>query len=291
MNEVVALDPEYGYRFAEMPFLLSRFGLNEGRFLARVPRHWKRALLECASQLPEIQRLRISVALERAIERGGLLPIAAPMAEPQNGAWIERALRCLEEGTLNLVISDKHPLAVPIEEAGAVLEDIRGEQVLGNCKEYLRLAGPLLALSDEVFMVDPYFTFSSPSKSSVLEAIAANLRRTAERLVVITRNESLAKGRVPAKIAATRLLAPFLSKGKQAVILGVEDECGPQMHARYLLSIKGAIRFDKGFDLFPTTPVDIEAVSPSIHKQLIRLYIEDERRLDVRDRIALPENA
>lgn len=285
MNELIALDPDYGTRGVELPYILRRFGLTEGRFIARLPKNWKRSVEVCAESLPTLQQERVKVALQRAVERGALLPYSDGRSIADE--WIERAIAALLDKRVAAVISDKHPAATMLDDAEDLLTPARGERVLGTIDNYLRLARPLLLQSDEIAVIDPYFSFDTAGRRQVLAAIVEQMRATAESVLVITRAERLMMGREPQESVAERMLRPLLKNGQRVEVFGVDDAGSNRMHARYLLSVKGAIRFDKGFELLPDTNVDVEIVSPDIHHDLVRVYIGKEHGFSVRKRFVI----
>ena len=78
------------------------------------------------------------------------------------------------------------------------------------------------------------------------------------------------------------ILLSALSKGQYIRFVAVRDE--KMMHARYLLSLRGAIKFDKGFDApLDNLIMDVEAVGRALHLQLVQLYIDGEPGFDIDD--------
>ena len=68
----------------------------------------------------------------------------------------------------------------------------------------------------------------------------------------------------------------------------VDDESRQtKMHGRYLLSIKGGIRFDQGFQKLPEgRHVDVGPIGKTIHDALLDIYCDGKHDMRVIDRLA-----
>ena len=69
----------------------------------------------------------------------------------------------------------------------------------------------------------------------------------------------------------------------------VEDETGrTKMHARYLLSIKGGIRFDQGFQQLPQgRRVDVGPIGKATHAELCNIYLDGKHDMRVSQRLTI----
>jgi len=79
-----------------------------------------------------------------------------------------------------------------------------------------------------------------------------------------------------------------LRPGCEVEMLLVEDEQKrDKMHGRYLLSIKGGIRFDQGFQQLPEGRfVDVGPVGKKVHSDLLDIYFDGKHDMSVVEKLA-----
>jgi hypothetical protein len=67
----------------------------------------------------------------------------------------------------------------------------------------------------------------------------------------------------------------------------VEDESKQtKMHGRYVLSIKGGVRLDQGFQQLPAgRQVDVGPIGKVIHNQLLDIFFDGKHDMRVAERI------
>ena len=68
----------------------------------------------------------------------------------------------------------------------------------------------------------------------------------------------------------------------------IDDESRQtKMHGRYLLSIKGGIRFDQGFQKLPEgRHVDVGSIGKNTHDALLDIYCDSKHDMQVVERLA-----
>jgi len=60
------------------------------------------------------------------------------------------------------------------------------------------------------------------------------------------------------------------------------------MHGRYLLSIKGGVRLDQGFQNLPAgRQVDVGPIGKPIHNQLLDIFFDGKHDMRVVDRMSI----
>lgn len=66
-------------------------------------------------------------------------------------------------------------------------------------------------------------------------------------------------------------------------LLIVKDDASTmKMHGRYLLSVKGGVRIDQGFQVLPKgRQVEVGPVGPKIHEDLLQIYVERKNDMKV----------
>ena len=174
------------------------------------------------------------------------------------------------------------------------------ERIAGTASEYARISKNLVLISSEIVLVDPYLNPLKRDCQAVLEAlflIAAQGRN--QKIILWTRaaevygpgsNESTESTESDIRDLLFRLARRTKFKpGSEIHMNFVEDEARrTKMHARYLLSIKGGIRFDQGFQQLPQgRRVDVGPIGKATHDELFDIYFEGRHDMSVVQRITL----
>jgi hypothetical protein len=275
MNERIAVEPCVFESARDIKYLFEKCGFQNGRFIAQYPPGWLNDLRKEIEKLPALDQLRAKRVLEN-LKDTSILPCNAPFDKTKQ--WVDNALAQSQLGQFKSVIGDHPPRTLTLDEVDdEILGDARGERILQTAAEYARIAKPLLSVSSEIYLIDPYFRLGRPNRTKVLKAFISSIGQRPVRIVIISRHEELSKDIPSSEALAHQHILPLLKSGQVVRILSVVDDNENKMHARYLLSIKGAIKYDKGFeesaeDLF----VDVEAVSKTLHNELVRLFIGDQ---------------
>lgn len=275
MNERIAVEPCVFACAMDIKYLFEKCGFHNGRFIAQYPLGWLNDLRKEIEKLPEVEQLRAKRVLEN-LKDTSTLPCNAPYDKAKQ--WVDNALAQAPLGQFKSVIGDHPPRTLTLDEVDdEVLGDSRGERIRQTAAEYARIAAPLLSMSREIYLIDPYFRFGRPNRLKVLKAFISSIGQRPVRIVIISRHDEISKDTPSFEALAGQHLRPLLKSGQMVRILSVDDDNENKMHARYLLSLKGAIKYDKGFEesieeLF----VDVEAVSKTLHDELVRLYIGDQ---------------
>ena len=271
MNEKFALDPTACRNALELKYLLEKFGFSQGRFLVEYPAKWRKLLYQHIDTFPPVEQQKAKRFVEKARDRG-LLPSGLPF--DANQPWMSNAIAQKRQGQLTQVIGEAHPDALASTDVDDdVLGDSGSIRVLATAENLIRLAQPLLDASGEVVLIDPYVCLAKSSYLKVLSGMIAAVGQRPVRFVVFARDEHFSS-KTPPRTIAERELLPVMQPGQQLACFALNDN--RNMHARYLLSLKGALKYDKGFQEEPDAMVDIETVSQPVHEEYVRLFIEGE---------------
>lgn len=269
MNEKFALDPTACRNALELKYLLEKFGFSQGRFLVEYPAKWRKLLYQHIDTFPPVEQQKAKRFVEKARDRG-LLPSGLPF--DANQPWMSNAIAQKRQGQLTQVIGEAHPDALASTDVDDdVLGDSRSIRVLATAENLIRLAQPLLDASGEVVLIDPYVCLAKSSYLKVLSGMIAAVGQRPVRFVVFARAEHFI-GKESPRTTAKRELLPMMKSGQQLAFFALNDL--GNVHARYLLSLKGALKYDKGFGEEPRREVDIHAVSQTLHEEYVRLFIE-----------------
>lgn len=248
-------------------YLSEKFGFDKGRVLSLYPEDWlNMALRSVDVDMPPMKRKRILTKL-RALTRN------CSIASERNSYdymrdWIENALKQQNDNPFHAIIAASNP-----SKSNTVLcvDDVHEEHNLMKCprsrvipREVDSITETLqgmLRFSSRILFVDPFF---DPYKQGYKDIFRS--------LLAIVKEYSLAdkceceihyrfhKNNFSAEKSA-KMIAGILPKDMHLKLYRWKEiEGGEDFHARYLLTDKGGIKIDAGFDPVgdhETTDVDL----------------------------------
>lgn len=284
MNELYACDPTAIRHASDLKLLLKSFGPFVGRYMAELPLYdnWRKVVLQQFSEFGELEQKRISHLMHKANQN-------ATFYRPKKFNWeADRNWLCnvlesdvpkdrvfTEDGTENTLKFNEMELS-----ANA------GEHLLGNKDELLRACEILLLISHEIYFIDAYLYFNNSNVRSVVEHFVAKLAEGKCNKVTFINIPKDLSVIDEIKSGADNFLRKMRGKYKNIKFkylmlnnVGSENK----IHRRYLMSIKGAIDLDKGFqeETNKKSKVTVIPVNEIIHSDLIKLYHENEHGMKV----------
>lgn len=298
MNELYAADPAICDRASDLKLLLSSFGPYAGRYLANYPTDWASQVEQRFFSAGEVEAARAQTLLRRAKENLSLVTRSNLPWNTQQ-AWLPNASPMLTGATAVfdglIALEAKPPTIHQLHDLE--LPPTAEERIAGVAAEYARISKILLVLSPEIALIDPYLNPLKRSCALVLTSLfdlAAKGKcqkislwaRAAE--VLDSGNGTTIKADL--QDALHRLARPANFKpGREIEMMLVEDEASQsKIHGRYLLSIKGGIRLDQGFQQLPAgRRVDVGPVGRAIHGDLLDLYFDGKHDMKVVHRLSI----
>lgn len=272
--------------------LFDLFGFHRGRVIATMPREWAANARDVISAIPtlgEVTRKRLIERL-RKLQQVGIINSGRPWSPHQ--PWSRQVAAEHQRRPFRAVLSpDPHPdedwLLIPDDlRTDHPLLAMEHEQSIDRTAQAIAAgAAELIRHSRQIIFVDPYFDpFAERFQRSLRELlrVVAERRRQPDRLEY----HLLAS---PGTNHHRQLDPDSFRRGCQQHVRALvpqpleltiarwrERQGGEGFHARYVLTERGALRFDQGLDVGAsgqTTPVTW--VSPSIHAGLLRSYGAD----------------
>lgn len=296
MNELYAADPSVCSHASELRLLLSFFGPYAGRYLANYPIDWVAQVEKQFDNLGEVEVARVKAMLRRAKEGMALIPWNG-LAWSKGLEWVENATPLLNASPARfdgLIARQTTPPAI-YRLHDLDLPPTAEERIAGTASEYARISKILLVLSAEIILVDPYLNPLKRDYAFVLKAmfdIAA--KGKCQRILLWARaSEVFGRGtyaviKSDLECSLQRLARQACFKpGREIEMILVEDESRQKkMHGRYLLSIKGGIRFDQGFQQLPQgRHVDVGPLGKATHDAQLDIYFDGKHDMQVVERL------
>ena len=275
MNEEFAIDPSALRSFEDVRFVLGKFGFHEGRFISALPGKWVNDIYAQLEKLPDGNaKLMAKQIISNTKDRGGI--VSCGVGFDPTKSWLTNATTCGKKFEGILVSSETISDAQGI---GCKSIDAIDDSFFGSCREvrlratveeFGRIATRLLNFSHEVFLVDPYFNFSSAKNIDVLkEFVHIGAKGKCKKFVIYT----------DAKVNSFDGVEKILRKHFQGCGASIRvfhvNQGGAELeyHARYLLSKSGGIRFDKGFN-YANELRDFGAIDINMHEDLCDSYLD-----------------
>jgi hypothetical protein len=284
MNELYACDPKAIRHTSELKLLLKSFGPFVGRYIAELPLFdsWRKSVLQQFSEFGELEQKRISLLIHKANQN-------ATFYRPKKLNWNA------DRNWLSNVLESDVPKDRVFTDDGTDdtlkfndmdLPANTGEHLLGNKDELLRACEILILISHEIYFIDAYLYFNKSNVRNVVEHFVDKLAEgKCTKVTFINIPKDLSEID-EIKSGADNFLRKMRGKYKNIKFkylmlnnVGSDNK----IHRRYLMSIKGAIDLDKGFqeEANKKSKVSVIPVNETIHTDLIKLYHENEHGMTI----------
>lgn len=246
INNKYALNPETKINGLELYQVLSRFGLSEGRFITGLPENWKKMILDIftSRDLGDIDIQRVSRALVLLKERGGFLRQTFDYEQTQ--PWIDNALRAKENGMIENIIGNTSDPGISAKDIleSSLLEDCRDTKILWSADDMVRVAMPLLSMSEEFYIVDDHIQFSEAENgySRFFSKLVSSLGARSLKFSIFCKKKHFE--RYTSSENFKRKMPALIQR--HLIEFNILADC-EESHARFIFSRKGGISYDKGF--------------------------------------------
>jgi len=303
MNELFAADPAVCQTTSHLKMLLNHFGHQSGRYLSALPENWRTEIERIFASRGEIEIAQMRSLLRRAKDQGCLTQGHWPHWNDKY-PWLFNIARIELESGLPL-----HAVVIPEAHDGAALRCLKyglmdldltptaDERIDSTPAEFSRVSQTLLMASSEIAFIDPYL---NPTKNNMKPVLLALLkcaaRGNAQNIVLHARATEIFGQRrsdtllddVESALKSILALVGFKPGRRLELLLWDDGDCTAKMHGRYILSIKGGIRFDQGFQVLPQgRRTDVAPIGKTTHDELFRIYFEQEHDMHLSERLVL----
>ncbi len=248
-----ALEPVLLNNWKDFRYLVEKFGVSEGRLIARYPKHWKRLVYESLKDCSVMDKKRIVemlITIEDRMKR-------RKSEWDKHLQWLENAEAEDKSRPFRAIIAKENPRGSlhvleleSLSEANPQWKSVRCRIIKRSADEIRSSAATLVEISNKVLIIDPYF---SPDKIECRRPIAAimesgMIRDGGEKIFEVhlkDRDNAISPDLL--KKSCDTKLAPIIPMGMRLrVLLWREKENGEKLHNRYILTERGGIRFGAG---------------------------------------------
>ena len=313
MNDIYGIAPNAHATVAELRVLLASFGPHTSRYVWPLPGHkiWRDSVLENFGNLGEMDQARLKSILSKAIESGAFMDRSID-CWPSAVSWLKNALpywRNAKPPYKPIYVSeaeyddclvsqpeDANFLMSPYELSTVSPSD---EEIRTEPEDYWRVSKWLCTISGELHFVDPFFDPTSRSDIRdvfvhFLEQIALLRKPIYVHFWVRFDARKNSSGEFRNVLERRRIsadLRDMMRRSIHGVQRGlclsfhlVEDGYSvDKLHARYILTEKGGIKFDQGFQrIRPISKKNVVSpVGRDLHQQLFHKFSKKENRFKV----------
>lgn len=257
MHSVFAVEPEAINNWADFRYITEKFGYSKGLLISRYPKNWMKRVIDAAraNNVPDVEQLRIVERLNQ-IKNDRLFKSGLSF---NGGSWLENATRdeiCASfDGLILKEPTGKNKQYSVVDADEAIFENRREWRVYRNAGAIANTAARVIADSNYLILIDPYFHARSRCTKVLLELldIVSNSAKTGCSIEIHVAGSKSQDTIELAKEKYSRALGTFKDKGITIHVTQWSDDAVDfDIHARYLITDKGGLRIDRGFD----EPVD-----------------------------------
>lgn len=237
-------------------YLIEKFGFDKGRLISQFPKSWFREVYQAADALSPLQKKKLEEALNKA--KNNKVVRSGRNHDPSLGQWLDSALIEHQRQPFHAIIACNTPGSDPsvlpvdtIDESEPLMKVPRGNDIQRDISSIASALKGLLHHGTRLAFVDPYFDpFNARQKKLFRELfrIISDNNPGANCEVHYRKDARNLSNDVLEREAATLFGDVIPSGMKVSFYCWCEKDKGEDFHARYLLTEKGGISIDAGFD-------------------------------------------
>lgn len=275
-----AIEPRSLTSWDDFRYVMEKLGFAEGRVMVALPKKWVSELLDSLDG--DIKQSRLATKLQRYKE-DRIIQSRSPYDIQMS--WVENASALHSKGRIDAILISQqsradmkesgYPTPVDIDED--FFQSPREIRCLSTVENLSDAAEMLLEVGSEARFIDPYFKITSPSYLKTLAAFAklAQTGGRCRKFEIFTKSDFLPKGGAH---SFNKMLDEYLGPcagARFGVKVHFLDTFATRInfHARYFLTNKGGLRYDKGFALgCPPELVDISLLDKKVCTELFEIF-------------------
>lgn len=262
MHALFGVEPAAIDNWANMRYLIEKFGMSKGALIAQIPKKWPKLVIEACQRnqnVGDIERARIEEKLRQAKDEKLFRPQHIPYEPDQS--WTENVLSEEISSLLHGVITlndSRSEKCVLVEELSEDLFSSFGQvRVAQTAEDLANVAAFVIAGAEEIILVDPYF---EPARRciKVLKSIvelACSLSDKLRHVYIFSAASKYKKSDQFFDQEYRSELERFDKAGITYHLVRVDDDAVKMdLHTRFLLTSRGGLNYDRGFQ----EPEDVE---------------------------------
>ena len=303
MNDLYGLAPDACETASEMHHVLKSFGPFTGRYVIALPNEdaWFKEVKHRFDSARDIEKSRLATVLRRAREDRAVIRNGS-YNWPMERSWVENAIAqlpridhakrvCVSEGECDRLLTEN-------KEIGRHIINISDPELAGSISRWIEasVAGyastmnQLIRISQDIHVIDPYFDPLRRDRSDIFKAIISQASAVrgidcvvfwVRRSIIMDGPEHAGRFNRGGVEAVARRAIPRGGRPLQVQFKLVNDEVSSdKLHARFLLTNRGAIQFDQGFQMLKVKNL-VSVLGRDAHHELYKKFTADVLSFDV----------
>jgi hypothetical protein len=286
MLKEYAVDPSIiASSFETCRFLVSQFGADKGRLIARFPKTWKRMAYDAANTLPDGLKKERVVEYLKELGEDWLTLISSnrPYTNPGD-TWLVNAQVAHAVVPFSAILCDQDNPANQLIDATSCDENTplfmaqTIQSVNRQANDLAAVAGLILQNCRALRLVDPYFDPTRPKWRNPLAALLAlvpDIRRVECEYHLLEQDNSPSTAEFIQRLAQLRGVIP--AHGTLRIIRWRETDGGERFHRRYLLTENAGLGYEGGLDeaTGAQQTTDVSLLVPTHHAERWAEYNRD----------------
>ena len=252
-----AVEPQaIGSSWQTFRYVIEKFGFDKGRLVCQFPKHWFSDVYQAANSLQPVQKKRVEVALNQA-KKNKVVRCNRPY-DSSLGTWLKNALVEHRREPFHAIIAAENPsrdeavlCADELDEGHALMAVPHECAVPRDVQSLVAALYEMLCFGSRIVFVDPFFDLYNARQQRVIFKCLDIVKQMNSGAICEIHYRDREKGHTNVELErdAGGLFKDIIPEG---MVLNVfcwrEKDQGEDFHARYLLTDKGGIRVDAGFE-------------------------------------------
>jgi hypothetical protein len=279
------IDPELFSQPDLVKTFIRDFGVDKGRILSMAPKDWMRMALENTERVPEGRQQKEIEILISTLQKWKIQKIAlrSPSRKNKNyeGSWIN-FIESFDGNPFDGILTDKDSkLAISPDK---IWQDPESWQVDTSktteieAKNYLPLVERLISLSQEIYIIDPYFNLENTQYWDFWDGLIALTKAYSHTPKVII---IVADHKAPVQILG-RNSSRLKQLSRVEVYRATHGQVEGGMHDRFILSEVAGFSFTNSFQEKPSELMEVLRLSKHSHQTHLARY---KSKLEILDKI------
>ena len=283
-----ALDPAVVNDWPSFKYIVDQCGVHYGRLISGFPQEWQRV----AINLCQIQGTKRTAIVEKLRNLGHKMMDSNRTYNDQQ-EWIDNAERQYGVRPFHAIISIQNPMAreyvliaEDIEENNPLWNISRGDVIPRTAEAIAKCASTLLSISREIIFIDPHFDVID-SKGKKIDRFINTLKYLVEYSFInkpikrlelhLRHNKHRPLDNDSWKKLCAAEISPLIPKySKIKVFIWKKKWDGDEIHARYILTERGGIKYDYGLDEgWKGETTDVELLARMLYEKRWKDFQED----------------
>jgi hypothetical protein len=279
------IDPELFSQPDLVKTFIRDFGVDKGRILSMAPKNWMRMALESTKRVPQGRQQKEIEILISTLQKWKIQKIALRSPSRTNKNYEEPWIKFIESFDGNpvdgILTDNDSKFAISPDE---IWQDPEAWQVDTSitteieAKNYLPLVDRLMSLSQEVYIIDPYFNLESKQYWNFWDGLVAltnTYSHIAKVIIVVADHKAPVQilGRNPSRLERLSSVEIYRATG---------DQVEGGMHDRFILSEVAGFSFTNSFQEKPSELMEVLRLSKQSHQTHLARY---KSKLEILDKI------